>query len=187
MSGKTQAAKPEDFEIVDRPPETEDDKPVRETDILESLLSGKAIQKTLKTSRGEFTARYPGGNDRLKIDQLRAVRRRGIPAEAFDDAANLNNNIWSTLDVVIVDGPDWYKKAKKSPNGWSWEDGPDEELAVELYNLVRSFRLDVAEKINRSKLGRPVEKIDIPADTADVGDGAFSGLANGPEAAGSNG
>jgi hypothetical protein len=187
MSDKTQAAKSSDFEIVDRPPEAEDDKSAREADILESLLSGKAVQKTLKTGRGEFTARFPDGKDRLKIDQLRAVRRRGIPAESFDDAANLNNNIWSTLDVVIVDGPDWYKKAKKKPDGWSWEDGPDEELAVELYNLVRSFRLDVAEKIKRSKLGRPVEKIDISADPAPVGGGAFSGLTNGPEAAGSDG
>jgi hypothetical protein len=187
MSKKEQTAKPEGFEIVDRPPETEDDKSVRETDILEALLSGKAVQKTLKTSRGDFIARFPNGNDRLKIDQLRALRRQGIPSESFDDAANSNNNIWSTLDVAIVDGPDWYKKAKKKPGGWSWEDGPDEEHTVELYNLVRAFRLDIAEKIKQSKLGKPVETIESPPDTAPVGGGAFSGLANGSEAAGPNG
>ncbi|MDR2080190.1 MAG: hypothetical protein LBP74_10775 [Treponema sp.] len=187
MSGELQPAKSEDFEIVDRPPEAEDDKPVRETDILQSLLSGKAVQKTLKTSRGEFVARYPNGKERLRIDQLRAVRRRGIPAESFDDQANMNNNVWSTLDVVIVDGPDWYKKARNRPEGWSWEDGPDEELTIELYNLVRSFRLDIAEKIKRSKLGRPVEKIERSPDTAPVDGGPFSGLTNGPEGAGLNG
>jgi hypothetical protein len=187
MSDKKQTAKPEDFEIVDRPPEAEDDKSIRETDILQSLLSGKAVQKTLKTSRGEFIARFPNGKERLRIDQLRAVRRRGIPAESFDDQANLNNNVWSTLDVVVIDGPAWYKEARKRPEGWTWEDGPDEEHTIELYNLVRSFRLDVAEKIKQSKLGRPAEKIESPPDAAAVGDGAFSGLANGPEAAGSNG
>jgi hypothetical protein len=186
MSDKPQTAKSEDFEIVDRPPETED-KSVRETDVLQALLSGKAVQKILKTSRGEFIARFPNGQDRLKIDQIRALRRRGIPAESFDDQANMNNNVWSTLDVVIVDGPDWYKKARKRPNGWSWEDGPDEELTIELYNLVRSFRLDIAEKIKQSKLGRPVEKIEYPPDTAPVDDGAFSGLTNGPEGTGFNG
>jgi hypothetical protein len=187
MSDKAQTAKLEGFEIVDRPPETGDDKSVREADILQALLSGKAVQKTLKTSRGDFMARYPNGNDRLKIDQLRAVRRRGIPAESFDDQANMNNNIWSTLDVVIIDGPDWYKKAAKKPDGWSWEDGPDEELTIELYNLVRSFRFDIAEKIKQSKLGRPVEKIEYPPNTATVDDGTFSGLTNGPEGAGLNG
>jgi hypothetical protein len=181
MSKKSQSAKSDDFEIVDRPPEVEDDKSVKETDILETLLSDKVLQKTVKTSRGVFTIRYPSGKDRLKIDQLRALRRHGLPAESFDDAANLNNNIWSTLDVVIVDGPDWYKKAKKKPDGWSWEEGPDEELMVELYNLVRSFRLDVTEKIKRSKLGKPVETVELPAVTAPVDDGAFSGLANGPQ------
>jgi hypothetical protein len=187
MSGKSQTAKPEGFEIVDRPPEAEDDKQVREQDILQALLSGKAVQKTLETSRGDFTARFPDGNGRLRIDQLRALRRRGIPAESFDDAANANNNIWSTLDVVIVDGPEWYKKAKKNIPSWSWEDGPDEELTVELYNLVRSFRLDVAEKIKQSRLGRPVETVEYPPDTAPVGDGAFSGLAIGPQDAGLDG
>jgi hypothetical protein len=182
MSEKSQTVKSDDFEIVDRPPEAED-KSAREADILESLLSGKAIQKTLKTSRGDFIARFPNGGDRLKIDQMRALRRRGIPAESFDDVANSNNNIWSTLDVVIIDGPDWYKKAQKKPGGWSWEDGPDEELTVELFNLVRSFRLDVAEKIKQSKLGKPVETIEYSPDAAPMGDGAFSGLANGPEAA----
>jgi hypothetical protein len=178
MSGKAQTEKTKDFEIVDRPPEVEDDKSVRETDILEALLSGKAVQKTLKTSRGDFIARFPDGSDRLKIDQLRALRRRGIPAESFDDAANANNNIWSTLDVVIVDGPDWYKNAKKKPGGWSWEDGPDEELTVELYNLVRVFRLDIAEKIRNSQFGRTVKESPVPSDSAPVGDGAFQGLTN---------
>jgi hypothetical protein len=187
MSDKTQKAKSEDFEIVDRSPETEDDTVVKETDILNILLSGKAVQKTLKTSRGEFTARYPSGKDRLRIDQIRALRRRGIPAESFDDQANLNNNIWSTLDVAIVDGPDWYRKARKNNQSWSWEEGPDEELAIELYTLVISFRSEIAEKIRQSKLGRPVEKFELPADPAPVGDGTFSGLANGPEASGLNG
>ncbi|MDR1902339.1 MAG: hypothetical protein LBQ88_08685 [Treponema sp.] len=178
-----QNEKADDLIIVDHPVETESpvEKSVREMDIMETLLSGKAIHKNLETSRGVFTAQFPSGHDRLKIDQVRALRRRGIPAESFDDQADLNNNIWSTLDIVIVDGPDWYKKAKKNNPSWSWEEGPDEELILELYNLVRSFRLDIAEKIRQSKLGRPVEKIELTTDTAPVDDGAFSGLTNGPQ------
>jgi hypothetical protein len=181
MNKKSQNHNAEAFEIVDRLSEEEDCKSAGGMDILESLLSGKAIQKTLKISRGEFIARFPSGRDRIKIDRIRALRRNGIPAESFDDQANMNNNIWSTLDVVIMDGPDWYKKLKKKPGGLSWEDVLDEELTIELYNLVTSFRLDIAEKIKQSKLGKPVETIEYPQDTASLGDGAFSGLANGPE------
>jgi hypothetical protein len=61
MSDKSQTAKTEDFDIVNRPLEMEDDKSVRDIDILQSLLSGKAIQKKLKTSQGEFIARFPNG------------------------------------------------------------------------------------------------------------------------------
>jgi hypothetical protein len=187
MSDKKQTAKPEGFEIVDRPPEAEDDKSIRETDILQSLLSGKAVQKTLKTSRGEFIAIYPLGRERLKMDRIRALRRHGIPADAFDEFANYNNNVWSTLDVVIVDGPDWYKRVKKNNPSWSWEEGPDEELTVELFELVRSFRDEVTEAIRQSDIGKDVGTGKPSTDESTMGDGAFSGLANRPEAAGSNG
>jgi hypothetical protein len=174
-----QAAPKDDFAIVDRPvaanPETENT--LSERDIMEVLLSGKTIQKVLKTSRGDFTALYPLGRERLKMDQIRAIRRRGIPADAFDEFANYNNNVWSTLDVVIVDGPEWYKTVKKQNPSWSWEDGPDEEFVVELFDLVRSFRSDIAEKIRRSNLGKPAGTGIPPAVEPTVDAGAFSGLA----------
>jgi hypothetical protein len=179
MSDKGQRKKSADFEIVDRPPEVETDKPMKEQDILEAMLSDKAIQKIAKTSRGYFTIRYPSGKDRLKIDQFRALRRHGIPAECFDDVANTNNNIWSTLDVTVVDGPDWYKKIRQNNPMWSWEEGPDEELIIELYDLVSTFRADITEKIRKSKFGRTVEESPVSDDSAPMGDGTFSGLANG--------
>jgi hypothetical protein len=181
MSGKTQTVKSDDFEIVDRPTaavNTESEgKP---QDIMEALLSGKAIEKKIETSRGKFTARYPMGRERLRIDQLKAVRRGGIPASSFDEYAEFNNNVYSTLDVVIVDGPDWYLKAKtKNPEGWSWEEVPDEHFIVELFNLVRSFRTDVANAVQQAGPGKTVTKGKPAADKPDMGGGAFSGLTNG--------
>ena len=181
MDEKTQTIPADDdFEIVERPAEvkSETEKPMEERDILEVLLSGKTIQKVLKTSRGDFTALYPLGRERLKMDRIRAIRRRGIPADAFDEFANYNNNVWSTLDVVIVDGPLWYKKAKKDNPSWSWEDGPDEEFLVELFDLVRSFRSDITEKIRRSNLGKTAGTGIPAAAKPAVDDGAFSGLTN---------
>jgi hypothetical protein len=179
MGGKTQTVKSDEFEIVDRP-ETPVNTEKTPQDIMEALLSGKSIEQKLKSSRGEFTARYPLGRERLKIDKLKALRRGGIPASSFDEFAEFNNNSYSTLDVVIIDGPEWYKNAKsKNPDGWSWEAVPDEYFVVELFNLVRSFRTTVADRIKQAELGRTAGKSKPAADEPPVGDGAFSGLANG--------
>jgi hypothetical protein len=166
-----------DFSIVDRPKEIAE-KPVKEEDILYALLTDKAIEKLVKTDRGTFTVRYPAGKDRLKIDQYRALRRRGIPAMCFDDVANTNNNIWSTLDVAIVDGPEWYKEIRKNNPAWSWEEEPDEKLVMQLFDMVSSFRMDIAKRIDESRFGKPLEEYPISELPASMGDGAFSGLAN---------
>jgi hypothetical protein len=171
----------EHFDIVDRDEKQEIENTIKDMDIMEILLSGKTIKKTLKTNRGDFICLYPTGRDRLRMDQIRAVRRRGISANTFDDIAELNNNVWSTLDVIIIDGPQWYRNAKKNNPGWSWEEGPDEELTLELYNQARSFRGDIAEKIKQSQVGRPVERIELPADTTPMDDGTFSGITNRPK------
>jgi len=175
-----------DFDIVDRPKddnkETEQNK--ENIDVLAVLLSGKAITRKIKTSRGDFTVRYPTGHDRLKIDQRRAIRRRGIPAEAFDEFANYNNVVWSTLDVVVIDGPEWYQKTKENNPGWSWEEGPDEAHTIELYDLVGSFRTQITERIRESRLGKNAGECELPENTTSVDDGAFSGLTNGRKSTG---
>jgi len=170
----------DNFEVVERPVDKEAELK-KERDIFEALLFGNTVQKVLKTSRGDFTAIFPLGRERLRMDRIRAARRRGIPAEAFDEYANYNNNVWSTLDVVITDGPEWYKNAKKKNPAWSWEEGPDEELTVELFELVCSFRGSVTTSIRESKVGRTHGESRQPADEPAVDDGAFSGLTNGPQ------
>jgi hypothetical protein len=83
--------KQREFMIVERPSGVEQTEHGKEVDVMETLLSGKAIQKTVMTSRGEFTMLYPTGRDRLRIDRRRATRRGGIPADAFDEYAEYNN------------------------------------------------------------------------------------------------
>jgi hypothetical protein len=178
MSEKSQT---ENLEIVDRPVDNEAEKSVRKNqDILEALLYDKVLQRNFKTSRGIFKIQYPSGKDRLKIDQYRAIRRRGLPADCFDDVANTNNNIWSTLDVAVVGGPDWYEKIRKNNPSWSWEEGPDEELVMELYNLVCTFRAEITAEIHKSKFGRTPDDGPAAGDATALGDGAFQGLTNGP-------
>ena len=151
-------------------------------DVLSVLLLGKAVEKTIETRRGAFTVRYPSGKDRLRIDRFRALRRGGIPASVFDIGALYNNEVWSTLDVVIVNGPDWYKSAKAENPNWTWEECPDEEFVTELYHLAETFRGGVQQRIRESRLGEVPGRVGSSPSSAVMGDGAFSGLAYGPKA-----
>ena len=170
-----------DFDVEDTPrkekakPQVKEDSP----DLFSAMLEGKAITKTIETERGVFKIRYPTGKDRVRIDQLKAVRRNGLPASAFDVSALYNNEVFSTLDVAVIDGPDWWKEARSKNNQWSWEECPDEELVIELYRQVDSFRTNVQERIRQSRSAGSIE-IDKPTGVSTpVGDGAFSGIANG--------
>lgn len=148
-------------------------------DLFAVMLEGKAVTKTVETARGVFKIKYPTGRDRVHIDQLKAVRRNGLPASAFDVSALYNNEVFSTLDVVVIDGPDWWKDVRSKDNEWSWEECPDEELIIELYRQVDSFRTSVQERIRQSRSPGSIE-IDKAASVPEaVADGAFSGIANG--------
>lgn len=174
------------FDIVDKPREetkAKDMKPLESAgvDVLDVLLSGKAIERSVETRRGSFRLRYPSGRDRFRIDQRRAMRRSGVSSESYDEYANYNNLIWSTLDVVVIDGPDWYKKAKAGNPNWSWEECPDEEHVVELYRQAGVFRGEIGKRIQESRLGEAARGGGPALPAAPVDDGAFSGIAFGPK------
>jgi len=149
-----------------------------EFDLFATMLSGKAITKTFETARGTFKIRFPTGRDRIRIDQLKAIRRNGLPATAFDVSAMYNNEVFSTLDVIIMDGPDWWKKAREKDQNWSWEDCPDEELVIELYRLVDSFRRNVQERLQQARSPGSVELSGPGEPATPMADGAFSGIAD---------
>lgn len=168
-----------DFSVEDIPREKKiRETPQKDPDLFTAMLEGRAITKSFDTSRGTFKIKYPMGRDRIRIDQLKAIRRNGLPAATFDVSAMYNNEVFSTLDVVVIDGPEWWKNARAKDPDWSWEDCPDEELIIELYRLVDTFRGDIQGRIRQS---RPAGKAELgkTGDTAtSVDDGAFSGIAN---------
>jgi hypothetical protein len=168
-----------DFSVEDIPREKKiKETPQKDPDLFTAMLEGRTITKSFDTSRGTFKIKYPMGRDRIRIDQLKAIRRNGLPAATFDVSAMYNNEVFSTLDVVVIDGPEWWKNARAKDPDWSWEDCPDEELIIELYRLVDTFRGDIQVRIRQS---RPAGKAELgkTGDTAtSVDDGAFSGIAN---------
>lgn len=172
-----------DFEIEEAPKRETVPAPAvkaEEPDLFTQMLAGKAVTKSIETSRGAFKVRYPTGRDRIRIDQVKALRYGGMSASSFDVTAHYNNEVYSTLDVVVIDGPEWWKEAKKKNLQWTWEDCPDEELVVELYHQVDTFRGLVQSSLRKVRPSGGDEP--SPSGSADeaVADGAFSDLTNGP-------
>lgn len=120
-------------------------------DLFKAIVMGKEITETIETSRGEFKIKYPRLFDLEEIGRKTAWRLNGIPVRCFD--ANTYNLIQyiATLDVIVLDGPDWYKLAKKENNNFSWADMPDQDFISEVYAKAYMFREKVSEQIKGNK------------------------------------
>ncbi len=149
----------------------------RQEDIFYSLLNGKTVKETIKTSRGKFVVKFPKQKDLIAIDRRVAVMRGGIPAANFDDNANFNLQKVAFLDVVIESGEDWFNNLKKKNENFSWGDMPDVNFIDEVYVKAWTFRLKVQGNF-RSDEGKTDNGITDAENVQDsVGDGLFSGVA----------
>jgi hypothetical protein len=147
-------------------------------DLFFTMLNGQTVKETIKTSRGDFTVKFPKQNDLLTIVRLAAIMRNGIPASNFDGAGDYEIQKCATLDVMVDGGPAWFDKLKKDPN-FSWRNMPDANFVDEVYAKALSFRAGVQADFRGVKGdangGTPEE---VPEGVpSDVGDGAFSGVA----------
>jgi hypothetical protein len=146
-------------------------------DLFFQLLNGKTIQEKIKTSRGEFTAKFPKEKDIERIGILTAQRRMGVPAASFD--ATTENSIYkcAVLDVMVESGPVWFENAKKKIKGFSWRDMPDADFIDEVYASAYSFRQTVQGKFKRSDK-ESAGKDERESVETSVGDGLFSEVAS---------
>jgi hypothetical protein len=146
-------------------------------DLFFQLLNGKTIQEKIKTSRGEFTAKFPKEKDIERIGILVAQRRMGIPAASFD--ISTENSIYkcAVLDVMVESGPAWFENAKKKIRGFSWRDMPDADFIDEVYALAYSFRQTVQGKFKRHDKETVGEDERTDVETS-LDDGLFSEVAS---------
>ena len=108
-----------------------------------SIVMGKDVTEIIKTSRGDFKIKYPRARDIQAIGRLQALRLNGIPIECFDRNVLALIQEIATLDVVVLEGPDWYENAKKENVNFSWLDIPSQAYIQEVYAQAYSFRLKV--------------------------------------------
>ncbi|CEM61689.1 hypothetical protein DWQ65_02355 [Treponema phagedenis] len=116
-------------------------------DLFIQLLLGQDATGEIETSRGSFTVKFPKEKDRLQIGRLMGINRCGIPATSFDIDTETRNLVCSTLNVVIVKGPEWLEAVKKKQNGFRFEEVPCDEFLIELYQKACEFRDQVQERL----------------------------------------
>lgn len=162
------------LEKIETSPEVLDD--VQKEDLFMAIVRGKDATETIKTSRGEFKVKFPKPRDMEAMARLTANKLANIPASCFSlQDYSLMQQV-ACLDVVIVEGPSWYKLAKKTNQNFSWADVPSVSYIQEVYALAYRFRLEVQRIIDGDKEqdDRPMDEHEAVADTGDTG--AFEGL-----------
>jgi hypothetical protein len=165
------------MEVTDEIKEEKKDTLENSEDLFFQLLNGKTIQEKIKTSRGEFTAKFPKEKDIERIGILVAQRRMGIPAASFDTTTENSIYKCAVLDVMVESGPVWFENAKKKIKNFSWRDMPDADFIDEVYALAYSFRQTVQGKFKRPDK-EAVGKDERESMETSLDDGLFSEVAS---------
>jgi len=142
-----------------------------------AMLNGEPVTDTIKTSRGDFIAKFPQQKDVISIGRIAAYMRSGIPAANFDVAADYEIQKVATLDVMITSGPVWFENARKKNKNFSWRDVPDARFVDEVYAKALQFRQGIQEDIAGDQENAPENHAGENAGgvPSDVGDGVFQG------------
>lgn len=167
----------DEFQITDEVRGEEVLSEQQKDDIFYAIIMGKQITKIIHTSRGDFTLKFPKEKDRTAIDLLEASRRNGVAAESFTPIANSRLNEIATLDIVVIDGPAWYKAAKERNKKFSWGDMPDTEFVDSIFVEAWTFFQTVQSKFAESKEPENTKSAESENVSETVGGGLFSGIA----------
>ena len=152
----------------------------KKEDILERILKGERITKTVKTKRGSFTIVLPLPRDIREIEVEVARKMDGMPESSFQKDTISLFRAYTTLDRVVTEAPEWWNDLESS------EDCPDDALVMQLYRGYLLFYKAAQGRIDKSRFrgSSPVGK--ARTKTEAMGDGAFSGVAHGSEVQGAD-
>lgn len=147
-------------------------------DLFLKLVRGNDVTEQIETSRGSFEVKYPKQKDFIRIGRIIAYKHNGLNANCFDVETEATIKATAYLDVCVVDGPAWYKNAKKEKESWNWEDVPDVQFLTELYIKAQTFRKKVEESFRKDKDGKANELSITNGNDSDVHRGIFDGLSS---------
>jgi hypothetical protein len=149
----------------------------KRSDLFYAMLNGQTVTDKIKTSRGEFTAKFPKQKDIISIGRIAAFLRSGIPAANFDPVSEYEIQKVATLNVMISEGPAWFENARKKNKSFSWRDVPDAHFVDEVYTKALQFREGVQEDIARDQevAAEKPDRENAGGVSSDVGNGLFQG------------
>lgn len=163
-----------EVEKIENKPETLNEE--ERTSMFNSIVMGKDVTEIIKTSRGDFKVKFPRARDIQQIGKLQALRLNGIPIECFDKNVLALIQEIATLDVVVLEGPNWYENAKRENINFSWLDIPSQAYIQEVYAKAYEFRLKV-QKLLESDGKEGNKGLDSVSDVEDNGGpGLFDGI-----------
>lgn len=150
----------------------EEKKGDKKKNVLEILLSGERVTETIETKRGTFTIVLPLPKDIRRTEVIIANRLGGQPASSFTSVTLANIRAYATLDVVVVEAPEWWQKLESA------EDCPDDDLILNLYRRYLLFYNKTQRGISKSRFrdGSGVGKARAKVESVD--NGTFSDIAN---------
>lgn len=145
-------------------------------DLFRSIVMGKEVTEIIETERGNFKIKYPRARDIEEIGRKTAWRLNGIPVRCFDaNTYNLINYV-ATLDVITIEGPDWWKLAQKENPNFGWADIPDQDYILEVYAKAYKFRSEVQEQIRSNKKSGNSNMAALSGSSDTTEPGTFEGM-----------
>lgn len=146
-------------------------------DFFTRLITGKDVTEEVETSKGIFIIKFPKVGDLLSIGRIAAVRRGHRPVEGFDAETEMLNMMASTLDVIVVSGPNWYENAVKTNPNFTFLEVPSREFLAELFGKAYSFREKVEQRLKEGQKHPDKRVSSQKSADAPVDGGIFGGLA----------
>ena len=150
----------------------------QKVDLFNSIVLGKDVTETIKTSRGDFKVKFPRARDIQQIGRLQALRLNGIPVECFDKNVLAFIQEIATLDVVVLEGPAWYENAKKENINFSWLDIPSQAYIQEVYAKAYDFRLEVQKLLESNGKDGNIEVAAVSDTENNDSSGLFDGISS---------
>ncbi len=150
-------------------------------DLFMNLLMGKDVIGKVETSRGEFKVKFPKAKDKMNISKLMSIHRGGLPVSSFDVASEDRNLMCSTLDIVVVSGPTWLDEVKAKNKNFSFEEVPDDEFLLELFQKAHVFFEKVQSKFSKKEKSKVRELPSTESVDENVDDGLFAGVSGGTD------
>lgn len=114
-------------------------------EIRNMLFLEKDREKEVKINNENFKIKALFEKDYLEISRRVAISRNGLPENNFSQADRYRFSRIATIDVALIDHPDWWTSAENCPESETLE-----KLMIEIENHSLEFQ----QKLKKNKFAK---------------------------------